>query len=260
VSGLLRGFGGAFVMHVRLHGTHPYRLFQVFVMPAFVAVLAVLVLRSRGATDLSYVAIGAGLTGMWASLLGTSLFTMAREREWYGTFELIAGVPNPLGVTFAGYLFADAASSLLALPTSVAVAALFADVGLDQANPVWVLCSLVVTAVAMFALAMTLAPLIALIPVLTRWANALEYPVWILGAFLFSLAVLPGWLSSVSPWFTPYWASLGVREAAAGSPVGELLPIWGRTLALSAGYLVVAGLLFRAGLARMRRTGALAHG
>lgn len=257
----VQAFGGAFVMHLRLYGTHPYRVFQVLIFPGLMSLLATLILRAHEAdTGFFRIAVGAGLVGMWASLLGTSMFTISREREWYGTFETLTGVPASLTAIFGGYIFADAVSSLAALPISFLVAAALVDVDFGSVDPAAMTGSLAAASIAMFSLALVLAPLMALFPVLTRWANALEYPVWIVGGFLFPIALLPGWTTPISNGLTAYWAAESLQRAADDAGVAELLPLWGAVVALSAAYIAVSVVLFNLSINRLKRTGALAYG
>jgi ABC-2 type transport system permease protein len=257
----LKGISAAFEMHMRLYGTHPYRIFQVMILPALMSILAVLVLRSRGADVGFYrVAIGAGLVGVWASVMGAATFTIAREREWYGTFELLTGVPTPLPAIFAGYLLADTVSALVAVPISFGIAAAFMHGDVVAPSGFGLAGSLVVTTIAMFALAILFAPVMALVPVLTRWVNALEYPVWIFGGFFFPIALLPGWTSPFSYGLSAYWAGESLHRAAGDASVSALLPLWAKGVGLSVVYIALAVAFFGVAIRRLKRTAALTYG
>ena len=257
----VKGIAAAFEMHLRLYGKHPYRIFQVMVLPALMAILAILMLRSRGA-DIGFyrIAIGAGLVGIWASLLGASTFTIAREREWYGTFELLTGVPTPLPAIFAGYILADTVSALVAVPISFVFAAAFMHEELVAPSGLGLAGSVVVTTLSMFALAILLAPIMALLPVLTRWVNALEYPLWIFAGFLFPIALLPAYTTGVSYALPAYWAAEALHRAAADASLGELAPLWANGVALSVVYVALALGVFSLAIRRLKGTGALTYG
>src|SRR5215831_1559238 len=169
----LRGLAGALRMHLRLYATHFYHSFQIVVLPAGIAALAVLVLRSRGATGYFHVLMGAGLIGMWTALVGTAMFTMLRELLWFGTFEMLTGFPVRLPVIYAGYLLAEALVALVAVPVSFGMGLLL----LGRAPfgpPLPVVGALLVATVALSAMAMLLAALVLLAPALLNWQPGLQ--------------------------------------------------------------------------------------
>ena len=57
------------------------------------------------------------------------------------------------------------------------------------------------------------APMV-LLPLLTRWVNAIEYPVWILAGLMFPVTLLPVWSRGLSLVLAPYWAADSVSLAA----------------------------------------------
>src|SRR5215467_6386130 len=87
----LRGLAGALRMHLRLYATHFYHSFQIVVLPAGIAALAVLVLRSRGATGYFQVLMGGGLVGIWSGQGGAASFIMLGEELCCGAFDKLSG-------------------------------------------------------------------------------------------------------------------------------------------------------------------------
>lgn len=257
---LARGLVGALTMHLRLYWRHSYRLFQVVIRPGLVALLAVAVLHSHAASAGYFrVLIGSALAGMWSALLGTATFTLAREREWYGTFEMLSGTPTPLGAIFGGYIVAEALIALVSVPVSFLVGlALIGGVRVDLDFPL--LLSAIITAITMVALALLLAPVMMLLPALTRWVNTIDYPVWILAGFLFPIALMPGWVTPISWLLAPYWATQAMQRAGAGAGAGALAGVWAAGLGVSAVYLLAATAAFGWAARRLRQEGALARG
>lgn len=258
---LLRGFVGAALMHIRLYAMHPARASQVVIRPALVSLLAVLVLRSH-AQQAGYfrVLVGSAMAGLWTALLGTATFTIRREREWYGTLELLSGVPVPIGLIFGGYIAGETAIALIAVPVSSAVTLLVAGADLHVDAVASAIVSFLVVALAIVSLALVIAPVMVLIPVLTRWVNAFDYPVWILAGFLFPVSLLPGWSTPFSYGLSVYWGTESLQRAAGGATPAGLLPLWLRAIALSLLYLAISLALFNAVMRKLRQAGALSHG
>jgi ABC-2 type transport system permease protein len=250
----LRGLGGALRMHLRLYATHFYHSWQIVILPAAMAALAVLVLRSRGSTGYFHVLMGAGLIGMWTALVGTSSFTMLRERLWFGTFELLTGFPVRLPVIYAGYLLAEALVALVAVPVSFGVGLLLLGPHLAP-PPLPTLASVVVAELALTSMAMLLAALVLLAPSLLNWQHGFQYPVWIVCGFLFPVTLLPGWAGAIGAALPASWAGQALDASAAGAPAAAVLSLWGPAVALSAVYVLAALLLFQVVGDRFRREG-----
>ena len=79
-------------------------LFAVLVQPLLIAVLALYMLKDKGADYGLFVVVGSGLTGLWSSLLFISGNSINVER-WSGTLEsMVAPIPSELVMPFAGFL------------------------------------------------------------------------------------------------------------------------------------------------------------
>lgn len=254
---LARPFFGALLMHLRLYATHYYRVFQVIVRPALMALMLVLVLRSR-AHEAGYfrVLMGAALVGMWTALIGTAAFTVLRERLWYGTFELLVGVPRGLAPILGGYLTGEALIALAAVPVSFGVGWLLLGAAMPAVAPPLFLLSVIVAAYSLWALAMVLAPLVMLAPSLTNWINLFENPLWILAGFLFPIAILPQWTTPLSDALPPYWAANALEAAAKASP-SEVLYDCMISVSLATVYAAVSIWLLALASHRLRKTAAL---
>jgi ABC-2 type transport system permease protein len=254
----LRGFTGAFAMHLRLYAFHQFRFVTVVAQPAAMTAVALLVLRTATTeANVFRVLIGGALVGMWGAVVGTSFFTIRREREWYGTFSLLTVVPAPIASIFSGYLLAETAISLFGVAVSFGVG--YAIVGglVTVEAPARFAISLVLGGISVAALAILIAPLVLLLPVLTRWVNIFDHPVWILAGFLFPIAILPGWTSPLSHGLSVYWGVEALRRSAAGAPWSELLPIWAAILGLVLAYFTVSVAGLSLAVRRLRRTGEL---
>ena len=244
----LRGFTGALAMHLRLYAFHQFRFVTAVAQPAAMTAVALLVLRTATTqANVFRVLIGGALVGMWGAVVGTSFFTIRREREWDGTFSLLTVVPAPIASVFSGYLLAETAISLFGVAVSFGVGYGIVGSVVTVEAPARFAISLVLGGVSVAALALLIAPLVLFLPVLTRWVNI----------FLFPIAILPGWTTPLSYGLSVYWGVEALRRSGAGAPWSELLPIWAAILALAVSYFAVAVAGLSLAVRRLRRTGEL---
>jgi ABC-2 type transport system permease protein len=256
-------FRGAFAMHLRMYLIRQSRIITGLVTPAVTAAIAVLVLRHDAAAPDKYfrVMVGAGLAGMWGAVLGTALFTVRREREWYGTLPLLAGVPARLEAVFGGYLAAEACAGFVGIAVGLGTGALILGSPAGLKSPATLAVSLPLAALAVAAVAFPVMALVLPVPVLTRWINGIDYPVWILAGFLFPIWLLPGWTTPLSYALPVYWATEAMRQAAAPRDAwAHAAPMWLFTLGLCLCYAAAAAGLLRVVVRRAQRSGALIAG
>lgn len=253
-------FRGAFAIHLRMYLFQQSRIITMFLFPATMSAIPVLVLRQSGATveQFLHVIIGGGLAGMWGSVVGVAMLTVRREREWSGTLPLLTVIPVPLGAVFGGYLFAESVAGFVGIGASLGVGALLLGSPVGLAHPATLIVSLTVVALAISATALPVMALVLLLPQLTRWVNAADYPVWILAGFLFPISLLPVWITPISYLLPVYWASEGLREAASadGGWVSGL-HLWLAALASGISYVVLSAAMLRAIVRRIHRSGVL---
>jgi ABC-2 type transport system permease protein len=77
---------------------------------------------------------------------------------------------------------------------------------------------------------------------------------------MFPIAILPRWTNPASYVLPPFWAAEALERATASGGLPAIVPIWIVTIALSAGYLAAAMMVFRLVTRRMALTGALTAG
>ena len=255
-----RAFRSALMMHLRLYTFQQGRVISSFAMPAVMAAIAVLVLRQGhpGSEQYFRVMVGGGLAGMWGGVLGTAVMTLRREREWYGTLPLLTVVPAPLESVYGGYLVAEASAGFLGIAAGLGVGALLLHGSVRLAAPATLVVSLPVAALALAAVAFPIMPLVLYVPLLTRWINGMESPVWILAGFLFPVALLPAWASPASHALPAYWATEALRQAGVnGSGWGRAASLWSAALGLCLVYAAAGLVLLRSVVRQLHRSGAL---
>ena len=189
---------------------------------------------AREGTQL-YVALGAGLMGMWSSTLFGSGGAIQWQR-WQGTLELLVAAPPRFILTMVPLTIATATIGLYAVVATLLWGRLLFDVPLDVEHPWLFALALPVTTVGLGLLGLVLASTFVLYRHASAFSNLLEYPVWLVSGLLVPVSLLPGWVEPVSWVLAPTWGVKAVRESALGGDPGTAV---GMCVLLSAVYLVV---------------------
>ena len=248
----LRVVRTAFELDVKQQAVDLFMIFGVIVQPLLIAIMAIYMLLERDPTRGIYVVIGSGMTGLWTSLLFRGTFNINAER-FLGTLEGIVASPTSLGTVVIGKTLASVSMSLLSMLFSFGLAALIFRFPLTIAQPVPFLASLLITVLAFISFGLLISPLMAVNLSLSGWVNALEYPMYILGGFLFPILLLPGWSNPVSYVLAPYWAARVLHATSGGwAALPEILLCWGMMLLLGATYILISYRLFKIVLHRAR--------
>lgn len=242
----------AFELHLKQQAVDLFVIFTVLVQPILIALLAIYVLRGEAASNAIYIVVGSGMTGLWSGLLFTSAFNIRGER-WMGTLETLVGSPTPLYVIVMGKTLANVLLSLSSMIFGYFVAALLFRFPLTVVAPLQFVISIALTVVAYVALGMVIAPFMSINLGMERWTNALEFPVYIAGGFLFPILLLPRWTNPISYALAPYWAARALHGTSSqGAPLGEVLFAWLMLLIFSIIYIALSARLFQIVLRRAR--------
>jgi ABC-2 type transport system permease protein len=254
---LLRLIWTGWAFHVKSLTLSGFFLVTSVFQPIIFASLAYFIFRvgAREGT-LLYVALGAGMMGIWSSTLFGSGGAIQWQR-WQGTLEYCIAVPPPFLLVIVPLTLATATIGLYSLSATLVWGWLFFDVPLEVADPVAFAVALPVTVVGLGLLGLVLASTFVLYRNANALSNLLEYPVWLVTGLLVSLSLLPGFVGPISWVLAPTWGINALREAAiAGDAWAEI----GMCLLLGAIYLVIGHFTLRhfERLARERATLALA--
>jgi ABC-2 type transport system permease protein len=205
---------------------------------------------------LLYVALGAGMMGIWSSTLFGSGGAIQWQR-WQGVLEYSIAVPPPLLLVIVPLTIATASIGLYSLTATLFWGWLFFDVPLEVADPVAFLVALPAAVLGLGMLGLVLASTFVLYRNANALSNLLEFPVWLVTGLLVSLSLLPGWVGPLSWVLAPTWGINALRDAAIE---GNAWPEIGMCLLLSAVYLVIGHFALRhfERLARERATLAIA--
>ena len=227
-------------------------LFAILFQPLIIAVLALFMLKDTAANAAMFVVVGSGLTGLWSSLLFISGNSITVER-WQGTLESLVGAPTPFDVIVFGKNLANVAQSLLSMVVAYLLAALFFGYSLRLDQPLLFLVSLILSVFAFICFGLTIAPIFVMYREVQNWQNAMEYPVYILGGFLFPVLLLPGWTTPISYLLPPYWAAIALHgTSTANAPIQQTLFAWGMMIIFSIIDLFIASRLFKIMLYKAR--------
>jgi ABC-2 type transport system permease protein len=191
--------------------------------------------------SLLFVAIGAGMMGIWSAVLFGSGGAIQWQR-WQGTLEYLIAVPPAFIWVILPLTIATATVGLYSLTSTLLWGWLFFDVPLELAHPAWFIVSLPVAVLALGLLGLVLASTFVLYRNANALSNLLEYPVWLVTGLLTGLALLPGWTRPLSWVLAPTWGVKALRESALGGNPGL-------AVAMSAGlgvvYLVIGHFFLR---------------
>jgi ABC-2 type transport system permease protein len=212
------------------------------VQPVIFATIAFYMFKAgRQPGTLLYVALGAGMMGIWSSTLFGSGGALQWNR-WQGTLELLVASPPPFIVVLLPLTLATSVTGAYALLSTLFWGRVFFGVPLHLVHP---LLFLVAVPAAVFSLGL-MGLLMASSFILYRHANALsnllEYPVWIASGLVFSTSLLPVWTRPISWALPPYWGILAIRHAALGGGVWGPLAM---VVLLGVAALVISTLTFR---------------
>ncbi len=184
---------------------------------------------------LLYVALGAGMMGIWSSTLFGSGGAIQWQR-WQGTLEYCIAVPPPFLLVIVPLTLATATIGLYSLTATLFWGWLFFDVPLEVAHPAAFVVALPVTVIGLGLLGLVLASTFILYRNANALSNLLEYPVWLVTGLLVSLSLLPGWVAPISWLLAPTWGINALRESAIS---GNAWPEIGMCLLLAGVYLVI---------------------
>ncbi|MER7667369.1 hypothetical protein ABTY61_02750 [Kitasatospora sp. NPDC096128] len=191
----------------------------------------------RGGLDPDAVVLGSAVLSAWTATLWHAGMVLRREL-WAGTLPAICSRPGGLGPILTGKSVASATLSVAVITVSVSLSAALSGHPLTVARPVEFTAALALGFAATLPLGLLVACLFLLTRAALRVAEALVYPVFIVGGLLIPLAALPGWARPVSGGLSLHWLSVLLADAAAGRPSGLLpwcaLPVTGLLYALAA--------------------------
>jgi ABC-2 type transport system permease protein len=226
------------------------------IQPVIFATIAFFMFKAgQRAESLLYVALGAGLMGIWSSTLFGSGGMIQWER-YQGTLEILMAAPVPFVLVLVPAALATSSLGIYSITATLLWGKLFFDIPLGLAHPLLFVIAIPVTIVALGFMGLLLASTFVLYRHANALSNLLEYPVWLVTGLLVPVAFLPAWAEPIGWVLAPTWGMKAIRSAAlGGNPVPSIL----LTLLLAGIYLLLGSIFIRYfdRLARERATLAL---
>lgn len=228
-----------------LHAKHLSRssleITIALLVPVVQATLAIYLFRAgTGSDNLLQAAVGAGLMGVWSSVLFGSGGAIQNQR-WQGTLEMIMLAPRPPALVILPITLATAVTGTYAMVATLVWGRLLYGIPLDFARPVAFAVAVPVCILALGMFGLLLAATFVLLRNANALANTMEYPIWLVSGMLVPITVLPGWTGPLAAVLPTTWGARAVREAATGS--GPVWPALGICLAISLGCLAAGAIL-----------------
>jgi ABC-2 type transport system permease protein len=212
------------------------------VQPVIFATIAFFLFRAGAQREsLLYVALGAGLMGIWS----TTLFSAGGMLRWQrnvGTLEIAVAAPQPLLLILGPLALGIGAIGLYSVAATLLWGWALFDVPLSFEHPLLFAAALPATVLALASFGLVLAASFIHYRHTNALGNLLEYPIWLVSGLLVPLSLLPTWVLPIAWVIAPTWGVRAVRESALG---GRPLLAIAMCLALTVVYLTVASALLR---------------
>ncbi len=206
------------------------------IQPVIFATIAFFMFRAGDRSEsLLYVALGAGLMGIWSSTLFGSGGLIQWER-YEGTLEIMMAAPPPFALVLIPATLATSTVGIYSIAATLLWGKLFFDIPLDLADPLLFALSVPVTILSLGLMGLLLASTFVLYRHANALSNLLEYPVWLVTGLLVPVALLPAWAEPISWVLAPTWGMRAIRESALG---GDPAPAIAMAAALGLVYLLL---------------------
>jgi ABC-type polysaccharide/polyol phosphate export permease len=254
---MLRLLGVGWLFHLKsLTNSLFFLLISVMQPIIFASIAFFMVDNGNTSGTLLYVALGAGLMGIWSSTLFGSGGAIQWQR-WQGTLELLVAAPAPFVFCLLPLTVATASIGLYSIVATLIWGRIFFGMPLDFAHPFQLAVALPVTVLSLGMLGLVLASTFVLARNANAFSNLLEYPVWLATGLLVPLSLLPAWVGPISWVLAPTWGIEAIRDAALGG--SSAWPEIAAAAALGVAYLALGTIFLQnfERLARQRATLAL---
>ncbi|HEX5585394.1 ABC transporter permease [Gaiella sp.] len=226
------------VMRVKEFTVSRWFLLMCVLQPVIFATIAFYMFKAGGQPGtLLYVALGAGMMGIWSTTLFGSGGALQWNR-WQGTLELLVASPPPFVVVLLPLTLATSVTGAYSLLATLVWGRIFFGVPLHLVHPVAFVVAVPAAVLSLGLMGLLMASSFILYRHANALSNLLEYPVWVATGLLFPLALLPGWVTPISWLLAPRWGIDAIRHAALGGG-----PVWtpiAMCVATGAAYLVLA--------------------
>jgi ABC-2 type transport system permease protein len=238
----LRIFAAGWWMNMKQLTRSALFVFTSLIEPLIMATIAFYTAKAGGKPEaLFFMAIGAGVMGIWSSTLFGSGGVISWQR-WEGTLELLVASPPPLLVIVVPLTIATATIGIYSLSATLLWGWLLFDIPFHLVHPVLFVIALPAGVISMGLLGLLIAATFVLYREANALSNMLEFPIALVTGLLFTTALLPTWSRPIGWVLAPTWAVRAIRDSAlGGSPVMAIVLCF----VLGAVYIVLASWFLR---------------
>jgi ABC-2 type transport system permease protein len=205
--------------NVRMLLSSEFFILLTFISPLIFATLAFFLFQSGGGAagqTLLYVALGAGMMGVWSTTLFGCGGAIAWQR-WEGTLELLVNAPSRYDFILVGQTFGAVVFGFYGIVATLAWGVLLFGMPIEATYPLILPLSLVAAIVSLGSLGMLIATSFVLYRHANALGNLLEYPIWLVAGLLVPVATLPLWVRPISWLLAPTWGMEAIRGATIGA-------------------------------------------
>ena len=221
------------------------------------AMLAWIASRSDNPTVLAYISVGASLMIIWNSSL-MRMGWLVSEELFAGTLELNMVSRTPFMLVVFGKALAVSVFNILGGAVAFVTVLVVAQDLVEISNTPLLLTSLFFAMLALISAGFLFAPLFVVVGGRAGFFNAIVPFGVVCSGFLYPIAILPAGFEAFARLLPTSWAMDGViRSVQGGGSHWTIIGDWGISLALTAAWLGLTYLLFRAVENRVRVTGVL---
>lgn len=245
--------GAAMRTQYRAMRGNPFNVVLGVVQPVVLLIVTAATYRAPTETEATRLTIGVALTALWGSTVWAAGGILQRERGEGTLLPSVTGVRSPY-LVLLGKSFAATLRSSVFIAVSVVATAVLLGLQVRLTLSAWLPLGLVLVVVSGTALGMLLSCLFLVTRHGLAWSSTLMYPVFIVGGMMVPVRLLPAPLQWLSTLVSLRWAAEFLTGAVTGGlDAGALAAL----SVLTAGYLVLAVVAFRAVLQRALSAGTL---
>jgi ABC-2 type transport system permease protein len=254
----LRALWTGYAHQLRTFRAYPDSLFPLFMTP-FLALIFLMILDHAGRNDLTgYAVVAPVFIGLWWVSLMAAGGVISWDR-WQGTLELVVAAPALLPLVVFGRILAVATVGLSGFVEVWIVAKLLYGAEFTIHHPLEFVLTLVASAAAMAATALTMSSLFVLARNAVTFINSGSYPFFVLGGVLVPATFLPDWLEPLSKVVFLSWSSDLLRSSLSPEPFERFGYRVGMVLVLGVAALAIGSALMTYFLRKARTRGDLSY-
>lgn len=212
----IRVICSTFKLHLSQSFSRATFRFCIIVQPLIYTFILYMMYRNSGIENyINNVILGSGLCSLWSAICFSSAGDIERER-YMGTLENIFCCPSRFTTIMLGKILANTFLGLTGMLLSITFTKLFFNQSMIIINPVEFMISFILMLFSFVSVSLIICPIFTLFKNARALMNCLEYPIFIIGGFVFPVSMLPKIIKPISYIFSPMWAIEILKESSFG--------------------------------------------